>query len=149
MIQFQRDYLPALLGLPLGLVAGLILTALVRGRELAAWDARVTLPLLLGAAAAHLALLTSVEQPRAIFFVLYALSIFATVASGLVGVALWRLAAVALPAASILAYGYFAAVAHEADVIGLLVKVAELAAIAAALIPVLRPRPGRGRLTVS
>ncbi len=90
-----------------------------------------------------------VEQPRAIFFVLYALSIFATVAGGLVGVALWRLAAFALPAASILAYGYFAAVAHEADVIGLLVKVAELAAIAAALIPVLRPRPGRGRLTVS
>ena len=65
------------------------------------------------------------------------------------GAAVWRLGAVALPAGSILAYAYFAVLAHEADVIGLLVKVVELLAIAAALAPLVRLQPARGRFTVS
>jgi len=147
MIQFVKAYLPALAGLPLGVLAGLVLGA--GRRRLPDWDARVTVPLLLAAATAHLALLPAVEPLRVVLFSLYALALLATIAIGLAGAAIWRVGAVALPAGSILAYAYFAALAHEADVIGLLVKAVELLAIAAALVPWLRPQPARGRFTTT
>jgi hypothetical protein len=46
------------------------------------------------------------------------------------------LGAVIFPAGSIAAYFYLALPEHQADYIGLLVKVAELAAIVAAVVPV-------------
>ena len=147
MVQFERDYLAALAGLPLGALAGLVLTALGRrsgiARRLSDWDARVTLPLLVAAAGAHLALLPVVERQRVVLFSVYAIALLLTAAVGIAGPGAWRMGAVALPAGSILGYAYFAVLAHQADLVGLVVKAAEVAAIAAALTPVVRGRVAR------
>jgi len=154
MVQFISDYAPALLGLALGAVAGLILTAGVRrtrvGRQnLGDWDAHLTVPLLTATAVAHLTLLPVVERQRMLLFSLYALALFVTVAIAIAGIAIWRLGAIGLPAGSILAYAYFAVMAREADVVGLVVKVAELTAIAAALLPVMRSRQSHSPSTAT
>jgi hypothetical protein len=154
MVQLEKDYLPALAALPVGLVVGLLLTALTRGTgfgrgRLGAWDARATLPLLLAAAAAHLALLPVVEPMRMVLFTLYAISLLATVALAMAGVKVWRLGAVFFPLGSIAGYFFFAVVAREVDIVGLLVKLVEVVTIAAALVPLWRERPARERLTLS
>ena len=153
MVHFEGDYLPALAGLLLGALAGLVLTAVGRrseiARRLSDWDARLTAPLLVAAAGAHLALLPVVERQRVVLFSIYAIALLLTVAAGIAGQWAWRVGAVALPAGSILAYAYFAVLAHEADVVGLVIKAAEVAAIAAALTPVVRGRAARSRLTVT
>src|SRR5690348_8891094 len=124
MVQFEKDYLAALGGLALGAIAGVLLAA-VLGRSRAVrqrlgnWDARITVPLLGAAAAAHLALLPAVEPMRMLLFGLYAVALVVTVGMAFAGIGIWRLGAVALPTGSILAYFYFAVGAHQADVIGL------------------------------
>jgi len=52
-----------------------------------------------------------------------------------------RIGAVVFPLGSIAGYFFFAFVAHQVDVVGLLVKLVEVVAIVAALVPVLRDRP--------
>jgi len=102
-------------------------------RRLTASDARLTIPLLLGAAGAHLVLIPVVELQREVMFGCYAVALIVTVAFAIAGLGIWRLGAIVLPAGSILAYAYFAVIGHQADVAGLAVKAVELAAIAAAL----------------
>jgi hypothetical protein len=126
-VQFIVDYVVALAGLGVGGVAG-FLVALGAGRA-PAWDARVTLPLVLAAGAAHLALIPVVETQRQVMFGLYFLAMGAVFAAGLIGVAAWRIGAIVFPAGSIVAYFYFAFIAHQADVVGLIVKAVELAVI--------------------
>jgi hypothetical protein len=144
MVQWESAYLPALFGLPVGAILGLALTtATGRGRSLGAWDARATIPLLLAAAVAHLALLLAVEPLRIVMFTIYALAILVTVALAVAGKTIWRLAAVLLPIGSIGGYFLFAFIAHQADVVGLLVKLVEVATVVSALVPVLRGRQAR------
>src|SRR5437588_10279537 len=104
MIQFEKDYAPALAGLVIGALAGLALAIRLRpaaaaSARLSGWDARATVPLLMAAALAHLALLPAVELQRIVLFALYATALAATVGLGVAGYAIWRLGAVALPAA--------------------------------------------------
>jgi hypothetical protein len=154
MVQFEKDYLAALAGLALGALTGWVAAAILsrsRGREggLSSWDARLTVPLLLAAAGAHLALLPAVEPMRMLLFSLYGAALLATVVLAFAGIRIWRLGAIALPAGSVVAYFYFAVAAHEADVIGLLVKAIEVLAILAALAPLLRRRQEHRRWQVS
>lgn len=154
MVQFEKDYLGALVGLPLGALAGLLSAAVVARLRtdrtlLGSWDARITVPLLVAAGAAHLALLPVVEPMRMVLFSLYSGSLLATIVLAYAGIAIWRLGAVALPAGSMLAYFYFAVGAHQADVIGLVVKAVELLALLAALAPLVRRRQARRRWQVS
>jgi hypothetical protein len=154
MVQFIPQYLVAVVGIGVGASAAWILAAANNRRSgdakrIDGWDARVTLPLLLGAAGAHLALIPVVEVQRQLMFGLYVLALIITVALGFAGWRIWRLGAVLLPLGSIAAYAYFAVQVHEADVVGLAVKLVELAAVAAAVRPVissrlaLRQRPQR------
>jgi len=150
MVQLIPQYLVALIGMAVGGSGGLVLAAAMNrrsgdARRLDGWDARVTIPLLLAAAGAHLALVPVVELQRQLMFGLYVLALIITVAMALVGWGIWRLGAVLLPVGSILAYAYFAGQVHEADVVGLTVKIVELAAVAAALRPVIAARSARGR----
>ena len=145
MIQFVPQYLVAVIGLAVGAAAGIVLAAAMRRRparanRLAASDAWIAAPLLLAAAGAHLALIPAVEPQRQMLFGLYGVALLVTVALGAGGWRIWRLGAVLLPLGSILAYGYFAGREHEADVVGLVVKAVELAAIGAAVWPVLSAR---------
>ena len=145
MIQFVPQYMVAVLGLAVGAAAGIVLAAAMRRRpalanRLVASDAWIAVPLLLAAAATHLVLIPVVEQQQQMLFGLYGLGLLVTVALGAAGWRIWRLGAVLLPLGSILAYGYFAGREHEADVVGLVVKVVELAAIGAALWPVFSAR---------
>ena len=124
-----------------GAVAGwLIATRVNRAGE---WDARVTLPLLLGAGAAHLALIPVVERQRQIMFGLYFVAMAGTFVFALLRLGIWRLGAVAFPAGSIAAYFYFGAMVHEVDYIGLAVKVVEAAVIVAAIRPLAPARRRR------
>jgi len=146
MVAFVKDYLPALAALPVGAIAGLGLTTVAkRGAlsegKLGDWDRWATVPLLLAAAAAHLALLPVVEPLRMVLFTLYAISVLATVGLAVAGIGIWRIGAVVFPLGSIAGYFFFAFVAHQVDVVGLLVKLVEVVAIVAALVPVLRDRP--------
>ena len=145
MIQFFPQYLVAVIGLGVGAAAGIVLAAAMRRRpadanRLVASDAWIAVPLLLAAAGAHLVLMRVVEQQQQMLFGLYGVGLLVTVALGAAGWRIWRLGAVLLPLGSILAYGYFAGREHGADVVGLVVKVVELAAIGAALWPVLSAR---------
>jgi hypothetical protein len=138
MVQLIQQYLVGLVGLVVGATIGWLVAILANRRvsekrRLTAWDARLTIPLLLAAAGAHLALIPVVELQREVMFGFYALALVVTVAVGIAGPAIWRLGAVVLPAGSILAYSYFAVVGHQADVVGLVVKAVELAAIAATI----------------
>ena len=156
MIQFVPQYLGAVIGLGVGAAAGIVLIAAMRrlaaqANRLAGSDAWIAAPLLLAAAGAHLTLIPVVELERQVLFGLYGVALLVTVALGIAGWRIWRLGAVLLPLGSILAYGYFAGREHEADVVGLVVKVVELAAIGAAAWPVLsaRRQTQEGRRSVS
>jgi hypothetical protein len=127
------NYLFGLAGLVAGAAVGLLVAAVAKNGKLAVRDARVTAPLLLAAAGAHLVLIPFVELERQVFFALYGLALLATVAIGLAGARIWRLGAVFFPAGSILAYAYFALLVHQADYAGLTIKVVELIAIGSAL----------------
>ena|SRR5690348_10043554 len=131
-VQFIVDYVVALAGLGVGGVAGFLL-AHGAGRA-PAWDARVTLPLVLAAGAAHLALIPVVETQRQLMFGLYFLAMAAVFAAGLIGLTAWRAGAILFPAGSIVAYFYFAFIAHQADIVGLIVKAVEVAVITTAVI---------------
>jgi len=150
MVQFIPQYLVAVVGIVVGGSAGWMLAAAMNRRSgdakrIDGWDARVTLPLLLAAAGAHLALIPVVELQRQLMFGLYVLALIITVALAVGGWRIWRLGAIFLPLGSILAYGYFAGQVHEADVVGLVVKTVELMAVAAAARPVIAARRVRGR----
>jgi hypothetical protein len=145
MVQFIPQYLVAVVGMGVGGSAAWILAAAVNRRagdakRIDAWDARVTLPLLLATAGAHLSLIPVVELQRQLMFGLYVLALTITVALAAAGWRIWRLGAVLLPLGSIAAYAYFAGQVHEADVVGLVVKIGELAAVAAAVRPVIASR---------
>jgi len=145
-IQLEKEYLVALLGLVVGAGAGLIAAAVYgratrQGIRPGRWDARVTIPLLLAAAGAHLVLIPVVESRRQLLFGLYFAALIGTAIFAMVGPSIWRLGAVLLPVGSVLAYFYFAFQVHQADYVGLAVKMVEVAAIAAALVPITR----RGR----
>jgi hypothetical protein len=145
MVQFIPQYLGALIGILVGGSFGWILAAAINRRSgdpkrIDAWDARFTLPLLLAAAGAHLALVPVVERQRQLLFGLYVLALVITVALAASRWRIWRLGAVLLPLGSILAYAYFAGQVHEADVVGLAVKIVELAAVVAAVTPVIAAR---------
>lgn len=146
MLQIEQDYLIALPGLVLGALAGFAVSSRSLSAEVRPWDARVTLSLLAAAAVAHLALLPKVELLRVVLFSLYAGGLIVTILAALAGMRLWRLGAVILPAVSIAGYVYFALVAREADVVGLIVKLVELCAIVAASATTLLPRRATSRL---
>ena len=144
-IQLVNEYLVALIGLVVGAGAGLIAGAVYgratpRGVPLGRWDTRVTIPLLLAAAGAHLVLIPLVESRRQVLFGLYFAALIGAVIFAMAGLSIWRLGAVLLPVGSVLAYFYFALQVHEADYVGLAVKVVELAAVAAAGLPIARRR---------
>ena|SRR5689334_4515506 len=150
MVQFIPQYLVAVVGMAVGGAGGSVLAAALNRRSgdatrLGGWDARVTIPLLLAAAGAHLSLVPVVELQRQLMFGLYVLALIITVAMALAGWRIWRLGAVLLPLGSIFAYAYFGAQVHEADVVGLSVKVVELATVAAALRPVIAARSAGGQ----
>ena len=134
-VHFEAEYLPALAGLVVGALIGYLLATSTR--RASTWDARVTLPLVLAAGAAHLALIPTVEAQRQLLFGLYFAAVTGTFALALLRVGIWKLGALVFPAGSILAYFYFALTAHQADIIGLAVKVVEAAVIVAAVRSVL------------
>jgi len=143
-VHLIRSYLVALAGLGIGAAVGLILA--LACRRVRTWDAWVTIPLLLAAAGAHIALIPQVEAQREVLFGLYGAALVGTVIVALAGLAIWRVGAVVFPAGSIAAYFYFALPTHQADYVGLIVKLVELAAICAALVPMLaRERSYGGR----
>ena len=134
-VHFVAQYVPALAGLAVGALTGFVIAT--GTRRPSQWDARVTLPLVLAAGAAHLALIPAVEAQRQLLFGLYFAAMTGTFALGLLRVGIWKLGALGFPAGSLLAYFYFALTAHEADFIGLAVKVVEAAVIVAAVRSVL------------
>jgi hypothetical protein len=130
-VHFEVEYVAAVGGLLVGaFVAWLTAGRLKRADS---WDARLTLPLVLAAGAAHVVLIPVVELQRQVLFALYFVAMAGVFTLGALRLSIWRAGAVIFPAGSIFAYFYFAAVAHEADVIGLVVKVVEAGAIAAAI----------------
>ena len=144
-VELEKEYLVAIGGLAVGAVVGLIVMAasrrsITRARSMRTWDSRFTLPLLVAAAGAHLVLIPAVEPQRQVLFGLYGAALLGVVIFAIAGLGIWRLGAVLFPAGSIAAYFYFALPEHHADYIGLLVKVVELMAIAAAIVPVFRSR---------
>jgi hypothetical protein len=154
MVNLVKDYVPAVAALPVGFIFGLALAWAGKrfglgGGRLEHWDARITVPLLVAAAAAHLALLPVVEHMRVVLFTLYAISVLATVALAIAGIGIWRIGAVLFPLGSIAGYFYFALLVHEADVVGLLIKVVEVLAIVAAVVPILRKRAAGERWTLN
>ncbi len=136
-----RSYLVAVAGLGAGAGAGLILA--VAFKRLRAWDAWVTVPLLLAAAGAHIALIPQVEMQRQILFGLYGAALLGTVILALARQEIWRTGAVIFPAGSIAAYLYFALPERQADYVGLLVKVVEIAVICSALAGLFAREHGR------
>ncbi len=146
-IVFESEYVIGLAGLVIGVLAGLIVGA-VRGGKLGRWDARASAPLLLGAAGAHLALISAVEPRRQVLFALYGLALIGVVAFAALGWSIWRLGGVVFPAGSIAAYFYFAIPEHQADYIGLLVKLVEVVAIVAVAVPLFSASDQRRTLAV-
>ena len=143
-VHLIQSYLVAVGGLVVGALVGLITAAVFK--RLSAWDAWATLPLLLAAAGAHIALIPQVEVQRQVLFGLYGAALVGTVIVALAGLAIWRVGAVFFPAGSIAAYFYFALPTHQADYVGLIVKLVELAAIFSALAGMFaRQRAYRGR----
>jgi len=133
-IQFVQGYLVALLGLAVGAGIGIIAATAYR-RAIGRWDARITLPLLLAAAGGHLALIPVVEAERQLLFGLYVAALIGVVIVAMAGRSIWRVGAVLFPAGSIAGYFFFALQVHEVDYVGLGVKLVEVGAIAAAVVP--------------
>lgn len=144
-IQFVAPYWPGVAGLLLGVVCGMLIAATTRARSvLSEWDARVTVPLVLAAAGAHLLLIPAVELERQVLFALYGVALLVVTAFAIAGVGIWRLGAIVFPLGSIGAYFYFAFQVHHADYIGLLVKLVEFIAVAAATASALSRRHRAG-----
>jgi hypothetical protein len=137
------NYLFGIAGLVAGGAAGLLVAAVAKNGRLSPRDARVTAPLLLAAAVAHLVLIPFVELERQVLFGVYGLALIASVAIGLAGARIWRLGAVFFPAGSILGYAYLAVLVHQADYAGLAIKVVELVAIGSAMASFARSRNQR------
>lgn len=144
-VVFESEYVIGLVGLVIGAVVALVIGA-IRGGTMSRWDARSSAPLLLGAAGAHIALISVVEPMRQVLFALYGLALIGVVLFAAAGWSIWRLGAIVFPAASIAAYFYFALPERQADYIGVLVKLVELAAIVAVVVPLLRTRDRRRTL---
>ena len=137
-------------GLVIGAVVGLIVFSIRRGpafeaRPVTTWDSRVTLPLLLSAAGAHLVLIPRVELERQVLFGLYGAALVGVCILAFAGVSAWRAGAILFPVGSILAYVYLASTVHQADYVGLVVKLVELGAIVAAGFPLLRTTRSTGK----
>ncbi|MGH7764678.1 MAG: hypothetical protein ACREOM_09710, partial [Candidatus Dormibacteraceae bacterium] len=96
------------------------------------------IPLLLAVVTAHLVLIPVVELQRQLSFGLYFVAVIIVIVMAIAGFGIWRLGAIFLPIGSILAYGYFAFLGHQADVAGLIVKLVEVAVVAAAVTSLLR-----------
>jgi hypothetical protein len=149
-IHLVSTYWVGLVGGVVGfIVATFAARLLERKANLTAWDARLTLPLLLAAAGAHLSLIPVVEMQRQVLFGLYGAALIGVVVFALVGFGIWRLGAVVFPLGSIGAYVYFGLLVHQVDYIGLLVKAVEVAAIVAALASVFRSRRSSRALVTS
>ncbi|HET7419201.1 MAG TPA: hypothetical protein VFL27_02340 [Candidatus Dormibacteraeota bacterium] len=146
-VKLETEYLIAIAGLIAGAGVGLAIGAL-RSGAVDRWDARLTLPLLLAAAGAHLVLISAVEPLRQVLFGLYTIALICVAVVAAAGVGIWRAGGVLLPAGSISAYFYFALQVHQADFVGLGVKTVELAAIVAVLAGLARARTTGGRRTV-
>jgi hypothetical protein len=131
-VKLETEYLIAIVGLIVGGGIGVAVGAM-RSAAIDIWDARVTLPLLLAAAGAHLVLISAVEPMRQILFGLYGLGLIGVAVFAAAGLGIWRAGGVLLPAGSIAAYFYFAIPEHQADFVGLGVKIIELAAIVAVI----------------
>ena len=141
-IHLLPEYLVGLVGVAIGLGAGLALGAM-RRQMLSTLDARASLPLLLAAGGGHLALIGAVEPLRQVLFGLYGLALVGVALFALVGWSIWRLGGALFPLGSIAAYFYFATPEHQADYVGLLIKVIELAAIVVVVLPLLLGRTRR------
>lgn len=140
-IHLVASYWIGLVGAAIGLIVGLLVVRAVdHGSRVSPWDARATLPLLLAAGLAHLSLIPVVELQRQVLFGLYGAALIGVVLFALLGIGIWRLGAVVFPLGSIGAYVYFGLSVHQVDYIGLLVKLVEVATIAAAILSVLRSR---------
>ena len=139
-VHFVVNYVVALAGLAVGCVTGYFVALGIRTTSL--WDTRTTLPLVLAAGAAHLALIPVVEQQRQVLFGLYFLGMAGVFAFAMLGFGVWRLGAILLPAGSIFAYFYFGLIAHQVDFVGLAVKAIEVAVSVAAIVGLVA---GRGR----
>ncbi|HKC20094.1 MAG TPA: hypothetical protein VKE27_10730 [Candidatus Dormibacteraeota bacterium] len=149
-IHFVSTYWIGLVGGAVGFVVGMfILRLLERKANLAIWDARIALPLLLAAAGAHLSLIAVVETQRQVLFGLYGVALIGVILFALLGFGIWRLGAVVFPLGSIGAYVYFALLVHQVDYIGLVVKLVEVAAIVAAVVSVSRGRESSRSLATS
>lgn len=143
-IHLVSAYWIALAGGALGLAVGLIVPRHVgRKSQSWRWDGRVTLPLILAAAGAHLALIPLVEQQRQVLFGLYGLALIGVAVFALLEIGIWRLGAIVFPLGSIGAYFYFGVTVHQVDYIGLLIKLVEVAATAAAVFSLTRSRAPR------
>ena len=142
-IQFISQYLIAFAGLAVGAGLGLLATTMVKPRaaSLRPPDAHFTIPLLLAVGLAHASLIPVVELERQVLFGLYFLSVIGVIGVAMLGMRIWRLGAVLLPVGSILGYFYFAFAGHQADVVGLIVKVVEVGLIIAAVTSVLGVLP--------
>jgi hypothetical protein len=141
-VQFVADYLVAFAGLAVGAVAGFLI-ARGAGRAPSS-DRQLTMPLVLAAGTAHLALIPVVEMQRQVLFGLYFLAMAAVFGAGVVGRGPWRAGAILFPAGSIAGYLYFALIAHQADVVGLVVKAVEIAVITTAVIGIAMRRESMG-----
>lgn len=142
-VNLVAPYLIGIAGLVLGAVVGLLAFSIRRrpafdARRTTTWDSSITLPLLLGAAGAHLILIPRVELERQVLFGLYGAALIGVSILAFAGVSAWRAGAILFPTGSILAYVYLASTVHQADYVGLLVKLVELGAIVAAVFPVIR-----------
>ena len=147
-IHLVTAYWIGLVGAVVGLAVGLIVPRLARRSSQSwRWHGRVTLPLILAAAGAHLALIPAVEQQRQVMFGLYGAALIGVVVFALLGFGIWRLGAIVFPLGSIGAYFYFGLMVHQVDYIGLLVKLVEVAAIAAVLVPVFGSRASSREVT--
>ena len=146
-VHFEAEYTVAIAGLVAGAVIGLVVGT-ISGRAWN-WDARLTGPLVLAAGSAHAVLIPVVEQQRQVLFGLYFLAMTGVFVLGVVRIGIWRLGAVLFPAGSIAGYFYFAAIAHQADWIGLAVKVVEAVVFVGALGGLLRTRAPQGRPTLA
>jgi hypothetical protein len=135
-LHYVGAYVVAVPALIVGGVVGAAATAFRRAPR--GWDARVTVPLVLAAGAAHLSLIPAVELQRQVLFGLYFLAMAGVVAFALLGFGIWRLGAIVFPVGSIAGYFYFGFVVHQVDYVGLAVKLVELAAVASALVPLMR-----------
>ena len=135
----------------IGFGVGLVLIT-VRNRVTAAqdaltdWDSRVTIPLLLAAGGGHVVLIPVMTGQNQVLFGLYLVALIVVVIVGFAGFSIWRAGAVVFPAGSVAAYFYYAIPTHSGDYVGIGLKIVELAAIVAALVPVFMGERMRRRI---